>query len=305
MPTQLIRMTLHEGDPEGLRSATVAGRTTTVIACPWRRLDQLKQRPEAKRPAVYMLSGTPSEPAPSPFEHALYIGECDALTERFAGKHHKADAAEWSQIFLATASEGTFNKAHARLAEDLLVRRAAEANRSFLLNGPTSPVTLDDGDIAFAQEFVLNVALLIQTLGLPVFRPSASKMAASNDPSVARGDVLPKFGFSYTSEKIPAQMVVDGTDFVILAGSSARKKDGTLSPSMLQRRQEARASGILKPSAQSGYEVFTRDYPTKSTSMAGTMVYGSSCAGPIAWTHEETGQTYKDWLLAQTSTNGA
>src|SRR5689334_3497890 len=101
-PIQLIRLTLLDGDPEGLRSAGVAGRTTKLMGCPWSRLKTFRARPEANRPAVYFIIGTPLEDNSS-FNEAVYIGECDALASRFV-QHHMQDAADWAQIFLATTT---------------------------------------------------------------------------------------------------------------------------------------------------------------------------------------------------------
>jgi hypothetical protein len=98
-------------------------------------------------------------------------------------------------------------------------------------------------------------------------------------------------------------MVLDGAEFVIKAGSKARSADGVLSSGSLARRTAARKAGVLIPSDTPGLDMFTADHPTKSTSMAGEMVYGSSCAGPEAWRHIGTGKTYKEWLASQTGAN--
>ena len=302
MQTQLIRLTLHDGDPEGLRSAAIAGRSTLVLACPWNQFEILRKRDEAHRPAVYFLvAPTEGGVEAGGMEHTIYIGECDSVVERFAGGHHQAAAAEWSQIFVATTSEDTFNRAHARHAEHRLVAAARQANRALVRNGGTGPGKLSDGDTAFAGEFISNVIVLAQTLGLSLFRPSVS--APSEAGSATSTGVIPEFEFAYTKQKISARMVLDGASFVVKAGSLARAMDGVLSSGTLARRAAARTNGIMVPHSP-GFEKFTADYPARSTSMAGEMVYGSSCAGPEAWRHAGTGQTYRDWLAEQTASKG-
>lgn len=317
MPTQLIRLILLDGDPEGLRLASIAGRTTVLLACPWTQLKALLQRDEAKRPAAYFLVGAPSDgTGEHGYDQAIYIGECDSLAERFASQHHKADAAEWNQIFLVTTSEGTFNKAHARLAEYRLRERALEAKRAQVLTKTAGLGKTDEGDTAFAEEFVSNVVLLAQTLGLTLFRPPVSisknlSNATTKTPhvklSIDKSEELKHiFRFSYTNTEIPAELVLDGSESVIRAGSLARTKEGTGLPiGIAQRRQAARQAGILVATDNPDFERFTADYPTTSTSAAGAMIYGSACAGPIAWRHVETGQTYKDWLAGQTGASNA
>lgn len=303
MPTQMIRLILLDGDPEGLRSASIAGRTTVLWACPWVQIKSLLQRPEATRPGVYFMVGTPLPEAATQSDQAIYIGECDSLADRFAGKHHQVDGAEWSQIFLATTTEGTFNKAHARHAEDRLVSSVRAAGRALCMNGGTSPGRVDEGDVAFAQDFVANVVMLAQTLGLALFRPSVSADTSTLNHGKPVSESLDAvtFKFAYRGASVDARLVLDGSEFVIKKGSQARAKDMEgLSEGMRLRRLTARQNGLLVPAAEAGVEVFTADYPTKSTSTAGSMIYGSSCAGPVAWRHVRTGQTYKEWLSEQT-----
>lgn len=314
MPTQMIRLILLNGDPEGLRSAAIAGRTTVLIACPWTQLKTLLDRDEARRPAVYLLFGSPLSDASQAYEQSIYIGECDSLAERFSGGHHKAEAAEWSQIFLATTTEGTFNKAHARLAEHRLRERAVEANRADVLTKASSEGRIDEGDAAFAHEFVENVVVLAQTLGLTLFRRPVTRVPRTPQPSLTSGSEQPSSGYSSTSpsngpelfdfdyrrgETIKAQMALDGAEFVVTAGSLARADDlEGLSTTLAQKRRAAREAGILVPD-QPGLERFTSDYATSSPSAAGSLVYGSACAGPIAWRHVKSGLLYKDWLATE------
>jgi hypothetical protein len=315
----MIRLILYDGDPEGLRAASMAGRTTVLFACPWAQRPLLMEREEAKRPAVYLLVGFADVVgAEGAFEQAIYIGECDSLKERFEGKHHKSDSAEWTQIFLATTSEGTFNKAHARQAEYRLREKALEAKRSAVLTKSASPGKIDEGDAAFAQEFVSNVIVLAETLGLGVFRPPVSmKIAAASKAVSGIGttglptnaatatDVAPTaiFSFDYTSSKIPAKMALDGSEFVILSGSYARAKEGIgLSVTVREKRRLALEAGTLVKTDDPDFLRFTADLPMTSSSAAGAMVYGSSCAGPIAWRHDGTGLLMKDWQLSQKGT---
>lgn len=291
---QLVRLVLLDGDPEGLRSVSIAGRTTVVTGCPYAGLQGLRKRDEARRPAAYFLVGDDLQQQ----REAVYIGECDSLDDRFAGSHHALDRADWRHIFVASTSDRTFNKAHARRAEHLLVQRALETKRAAVLTKQTSAGELDDGDSAFAREFVTNVFILAEILGVGVFRPPPTVVAANGTSSVpTQAGSQELFEFSYTGQAIPARMVIDGKDFVILKGSKALAEDKTgLPDSIRAMRQAARAAGLLvKDPADPNFEVFTADHPASSTSAAGSMVYGSSCAGPIAWRHAVTRQSYKDW----------
>jgi hypothetical protein len=261
----------------------------------------LKARDEAQRPAVYIMLGSSSGAESAAFESAVYVGACDSLIERFANGHHKMQAAEWSQIFLATTLEDTFNKAHATRAEHLLVTAAKEAKRADPLNGGTAPGKLAPGDAAFAAEFVENVRVLAQTLGVSVFRSSAT--LAMKAGVEASGKVTPapsEFEFVYTKTGPTARMLIDGLHFTILAGSLARAEDMKgLPPGSRLKREAARKAGILVPTDTRGVERFVHDFVTSSASAAGEVVYGSSCAGTTAWRHIETGLLYRDWQAKQ------
>ena len=291
---QLVRLVLLDGGPGGLRSVSIAGRTTVVKGCPYAGPQALRKRDEARRPAICFLVGDDLQQQ----REAVYIGECASLDDRFASSHHASDRADWRHIFVASTSDRTFDKAHARRAEHLLVQRASETKRAVVLTRRTSAGELDDGDSAFAREFVANVFVLAEILGINVFRPSPT-MAEASRTSVAAAPAGNQhvFEFSYTGQAIPACMVIDTEVFVVLKASKAlpEGKKGLLIASAPRARP--RAAGVLvKGPANPSFEVFTADHTASSTSAAGSMIYGSSCAGPIAWRHTVTRQSYKDWI---------
>lgn len=103
MATQMIRLTLHDGDPEGLRLAMLAGRSTMVWACPFTQMSRLLARDEADHPGVHFLIGPPPEKSQAAaFDTAIYIGGCDSLANRFV-QHYKVNATEWTHAFVQDA----------------------------------------------------------------------------------------------------------------------------------------------------------------------------------------------------------
>ena len=304
MATRLVRLQLLNGDPEGLRSANIAGRTTEVTGCPWIELPALLQQPEAKRPAVYFLVGLmPESDSTGDVAEAVYVGECDSLSERFSGKHHRAEDAEWSQIFVATAREDTFNKAHARLAEHLLTLRAHEAGRATVLTKQTSPGNLPEGDISFATEFVENVIVLAQVLGVSVFRPKPKLKAnvTTEIPAIGAQGTQAEISeivweFAYTKQPVAARMIVDGSKFIVLKGSKARKRaDAASSPFAYNQQNIAMKLGALVEEP-GGELIFKDDFAARSISAAGAAVYGSNCQGPDAWYDPVTKLSYRERL---------
>lgn len=304
---RLIRLTLLEGDPDGLRTVAIAGSTTVVTCCPLSRLSALKERDEATRPAVYFLSGE------SDGSDAIYIGECDSLADRFRGKHHAMDKAEWRQIAVAFTTDETFNKAHARRAEHLLVDTARALRRAKVFTDQTSPGKLSDGDAAFTRDFVNDVALLAEILGIRVFRgrqseaPHERAAAPLPRPKPAESRVVPEESrsnlvgdtFRFTGARdIAARMRADGAGFLVLSGSEMRK--GVLSacpPSALNvcnRVMEGRLAEQIPEKPD--HLRLTADVPTTSTSTAAGLLTGTSLRGPHVWEHEGTGLRYDRWL---------
>lgn len=310
---RLIRLTLLEGDPDGIRSVAIAGSTTVVTCCPISRISSLKQREESARPAIYMLSGE------SDGSEAIYIGECDSLVDRFRSKHHAMDKADWQQIALASTTDETFNKAHARRAEHLLVEIARSMRRVDVMTDQTSPGKLSDGDAAFAQDFVEDVALLAEIVGIRIFRgrdvsvvakaplnvpPPTVRTNIQSDPipPATSADVFRFVG----GRDLQAQMQADGAKFVVLAGAELRKAvAGACPPSALVIRAKLEQAGLFEQHpTRDGYWRLKADVPVNSTSAAAGLLTGSSLRGPHVWEHEASRQRYDVWLEAAQKMGG-
>lgn len=298
MSTQLIRLTLLEGDPDGLRTAEIAGRTTKLIACPISSIDKLLTRSEARRTAVYFLYGHGFEDG----AEAIYVGECDAVARRFNGQHHAMDKAEWRQLVVAFSSDAIFNKAHARRSEHLLAERVRGAGRAALLADRSGPGDLDEGDAAFAGQFVGDVATLAETLGFVAFRATPTirrrSTTEASEPIIDESDDAP---FRYIGEtRFDAKMRVVLDDFIVLEGSHARMDETPgCADSIRNLRTRAKAEGILVPDEPAKTLRMTRDLAVGSTSAAGGLVGGRNSRGPNEWVHVRTGQTYAQWISSK------
>lgn len=298
MSTQLIRLTLLEGDPDGLRTAEIAGRTTKLIACPVSSIDKLLGRSEARRTAVYFLYGHVFDDG----GEAIYVGECDAVARRFNGQHHAMDKAEWRQLVVAFSSDAIFNKAHARRSEHLLTERVRAAARASLLTDRSGPGDLDEGDTAFAEQFAGDVATLAETLDFPAFRSTSATRRSRERASTAETDTDTDDAlFRYVGEaRFNAQMRVALDDFVLLEGSQARLDETPgCAESIRTLRARARAEGILVPDAAGSMLRLTRDFAVGSTSAAGGLIAGRNSRGPNEWVHVRTGRTYAQWVSSK------
>jgi hypothetical protein len=295
MKTQLIRLTLLEGDADGLRTAEIAGRTTKLIACPMSAVDKLLSRAEARRPAVYFLYGQDFE---KPTD-AIYVGECDAVARRFNGRHHAMEKAEWRQLVAAFSSDAIFNKAHARRAEHLLAERVKAAAKVTLMTERSGEGDLDEGDASFADQFVSDVAMLAETLGFNAFRsPKLPPSTAGQLPGSVQGVNSASDVFRFIGEAtLEARMLVQADDFIVLEGGLARLEETPgCNDSTRALRAKAKEVGVLVPTEDGQKLKVTRDFVVGSTSAAGGFIAGRNSRGPNEWVHISTGQTYAQWI---------
>jgi len=305
---------LVNGDPDGLRIVSIAGRTTVLAAVPITEMNQLLARHEADRVAVYFLTGI-SMPPREPTNVAdgfvakpvIYIGQTGSVRRRFA-EHHRMQDADWSSLFVATTTCGVFNSAHARFVEKVLTERAREVGACEVLNQADS-VHLDDGDRAFAEEFGQNVFALSQILGSDHFRPrptvgGAAPSAAGptsvqnlTSPTTILKQQVQDFKFQYTNKNpINATMRVIGGRFILLKNSEALRRDSINVASVAFARQRAIDDGYISQAETGEFHTVLKDMEFGSPSAAGQMVYGSSCRGPEAWFVAGETRTYADWL---------
>lgn len=306
MPAQMIRLVLLDGQTTGLRSIQLAGRTTQMLACPMSTRSDIYSRKEGVRPAVYILTGAD----PGGVERsAIYIGECDSFTERFRGKHHALQRAEWAEVFVATTSDGVLNKAHTLYAEDYLRQLASAAGLANDLTERSTSPTLDEGDKAFATAFADDIVLLSKVLGLDVFSPRIRRMVTNVESSAvlslpARHAEMSVTGedintvlpiFEYRAKGAYGRMQPSGSEFYLLAGSTLTKDESPTIPTNAARlRSEGLKTGQLIKLSDALFEV-KKDIPLSSVSLAAAIVSGNSTRGPQSWVLPDTNETYAQW----------
>lgn len=87
----------------------------------------------------------------------------------------------------------------------------------------------------------------------------------------------------------------NGSQFVVLAGSQAKREWTGQPHSYLQLREELSASGVLKLSDDCSHLVFVEDTPFKSPSAASATVLGRTDNGRNTWRLKGTAITYAAW----------
>ena len=143
------------------------------------------------------------------------------------------------------------------------------------------------------MEYFLDQLLLV----LPAVRVDLfNKQTRSREITKEKESELPSFELFLKKEKINATAVLNNGEFVVQAGSLARKEwigDRTKKTSYWQLHDKLVEKGILV--LEGSHRKFSESYAFPSTSAAGAVVNGRSTAGPIAWKVIGTKQTYKEW----------
>ena len=295
MPTpSSIRLFLVHGDPGGLRTAEIGLSTCKAVACPRASLAALRQRPEAARTGVYVLLGELDGAT------HLYVGEGDEVLSRIARHDNTKDF--WDRLVFFVSKDENLTKAHVRYLEARLLELATAAKRARLTNGTApAPGGLPEADRAEMELFLSHIRVLLGVLGVSAFEAPALRASAGPTTPEPPARDLPHFYL--TSRDLRAEALLDGTDFVVLRGSHARKPKASFADYYAALRRELVSTGVLV--TRDGKDVFAVDHVFSSPSAAAQIVLGISANGRIHWKLAD-GTTLKDWqesLLADAASS--
>ncbi len=289
-----IRIFLVEGRPTGIRTVEVGNWTIKALVAPRAELAKLRERPEAGRPGVYFLLG---EDPDDPGRLRVYVGESDDAVARQDA--HARQKEFWDTVVVFISQDDRLTKAHVRWLEAELLRRVGEARRARLDNTQNPDArSLPEADTAEMREFVDQVILVAEVLGLGIF-PYSGWGTRSASPADSPASVLipivpgiPSLSAEGRQYRAYARLTPDG--FVVLKGSVAAP---TMQPSVQKGYSEIRAhlisEGVLSQSS-SGELTFQQDYVFRGGSAAACVVSGSSRNGRSFWKLDD-GRTLGEW----------
>ncbi len=272
---QTIQIFLPKGTPRGLRVAEITTRIVRVIEVPRNELSEFLAMPESQQVGIYFLVGELYE---SGLPRA-YIGQSGNVGQRLAQHHQSKDF--WNRALVVVSLTNNFTQTHALFLEWLALGQAQKVGRYQLENSnagarPHTPAPLE----ADCHEIHETAAILLATLGQPIFEPLTSISNGSNTPELfyCKGSGAHGVG-ELTSE-----------GFVVLMGSQGRAQVvSSLRGTPLEKMREQLVNdGILFQEGE--MLVFKRDQLFSSPSTAATALMGRSANGWIEWKTAE-GQT--------------
>jgi hypothetical protein len=298
-----LKLYLVDGTPSGVITAELGVSSLRAAVASRTALPELIRRDEASRTGIYLLIG----PDPDlPGRLLVYVGEGDQVRTRLAS--HDADESKdfFTRAVLIVSKDENLTKAHGRYLESRLITAIRLAGRAKLTNGTEPDFRgLPEPEIADMERVLEEIDVLLPVLGFDILRPAGHEMPISEaknpiDSSMGSPSAPNDPVFIFTESGTNARAREMGGEFVVLAGSTARKNEMTsCSYGVRQRRAQLLSDGTLVPTADGSHLKFLKDAAFDSPTGAGAAVYAGSINGRKYWRHSITKQTYGDWRDAQ------
>jgi hypothetical protein len=283
-----LKLYLADGTPSGVITAELGVSSVRAAVASRTALPELIRREEAARTGIYLLVG----PDPDlPGRQLVYVGEGDQVKTRLAA--HDADEAKefFTRAVLIVSKDENLTKAHGRYLESRIIAAIRGAGRAKLVNGTEPPFKgLPEPEIADMERVLDEIEILLPVLGFDVLQPTAGDQL--QPPGTA--PVAPTFMADI--KKAKARAVERGGEFVVLAGSTAlRREIDAIPQSVKDARKALIEAGVLVPDADAELYQFAQDASFGSPSGASAAVAGRADNGRTTWRVEGNGLSYAAW----------
>ncbi len=298
-----LKLYLVDGTPSGVITAELGISSVRAAFASRTALPELIRREEATRTGVYLLAG----PDPDlPGRQLVYVGEGDQVKTRLAA--HDADEAKefFTRAVLVVSKDENLTKAHGRYLEGRIIAAIRKAGRAKLVNGTEPPFRgLPEPEIADMERVLDEIEILLPVLGFDILRPVGQEAGAPTRADLSENLVAPVSAdpdalFTFTESGADAKAREASDEFVVLAGSLAKRQEvKSCGEGLKRRRAQLIADGVLLPEEDAKLLRFSADTAFDSPSGAAGVVYGGNVSGNRYWKHAATGQTYGEWRKRQ------
>jgi hypothetical protein len=283
-----LKLYLAHGKPSGVITAELGVSLVRAAVASRTALPELIRREEAARTGIYPLVG----PDPDlPVRQLVYVGEGDQVKTRLAS--HDADEAKefFTRAVLIVSKDENLTKAHGRYLESRIIAAIRGAGRAKLVNGTEQQFRgLPEPEIADMERVLDEIEILLPVLGFDVLPPMAGNQLHQE------GIVPVAPTFTADIRKAKARAVERGGEFVVLAGSTALRRESDAIPqSVKDARKALIEAGVLVADADTELYRFSQDASFGSRSGANAAVAGRADNGRTTWRVEDNGQSYAAW----------
>ena len=294
-----LKLYLVDGTPSGVITAELGVSSVRAAVATRTALPELIRRDEATGTGIYLLVGPDPD---SSGRQLVYVGEGDQVKTRLATHDSDLTKEFFTRAVLIVSKDENLTKAHARYLESRVIAAIRDAGRAKLVNGTEPPFRgLPEPEIADMERVLDEIEVLLPVLGFDILRSIGkdfdqakvitAKMAKSPDLPMVAGDQ-----FEFTEAGTLAKARESSGEFVVLAGSTARRMETPSCPEGAKRRRaQLLADATLVPTDVDGFLRFTADTSFDTPSGAGGVVSGASVNGRTSWRHASTGQSYAVW----------
>lgn len=259
-----IETFLPDGTLEGVRIIEISESEIKAFIIPRIKLNSVKDRPEIKQPALYLLFNSG--------DGQVYIGESENFFHRI--KNHDQSKDFWDTAVAIVSTTNRLEKSDVKYLESLAVERAKASAAMEVLN-KTIPVrnNVHEFKVHSLQGILDDTALVAELLGFSVFATSKE----------SKSDV-----WYCTAKLTDARAEFRGDKFVVLSGSVI---DKTVAPSWANRWKQAMADRLdifTKLGRDNGDTVeLTENVSFKSPNHAGGFLTGRNVNAWITFKNNE------------------
>ena len=296
---RMLTLRLIDGKPDGMLQVEEKNWNVSVLQTSRNDIvtKKLHSRPEAERPGVYILLG---EKVPEPIaeekesEPTAYVGETDnQIIVRL--NQHIVEKDWWEKAILITSQPNYLNKAHVLYLEARLLKIIKKAGNVRLENVQEPDPRISGDDELEMNRFLDALLVILTTLHGDMFLKKPTRQENEEKPRDEASSST-RITFELRSDRLGynARMVLDGSDYIVLADSLARKWQGDKHATDGKRIDELKNKGILE-STDEGMLRFTEDYAFKSPSKAARVVTGRNANGRTEWLIEGSDQSLRQW----------
>lgn len=293
----VVKLLLIDDDPSMRVVCDQANRTARVVKVPRAMLAQSADRPELSQVGLYLLVGDNVDEPDRPY---VYVGESEGVFQRLLQHDKSFDKSwTWRLALVVLAQDGAINKAHVKYLEHTWYRALKAADAVELEQTTPAPATLNESELAAAEDFSATAKALVGVLGFRFFEPLVSRPI----PLVSSGESqAPRFVF-LTSKKTGNKAFGRPTSggFLVEKGSQLDAEEKPSDAHYWKPVRDAlRAQGVIGP--VDGRLTFLTDWLTSSPSRAAAAVYGGSVNGLEYWRAEHDASPLRDWLAKHAMT---
>ncbi|MFN5285222.1 MAG: GIY-YIG nuclease family protein [Planctomyces sp.] len=240
-----------------------------------------------RRTGVYCLVGPDPE---NSLRDAVYFGEGDNVLARLTAHDRDESRDFWTRCAVVISKDQNITKSHGRFLESRLMSLANQAGRATVHNGTApSPPSLPEPDVADMEYFLSQLQLALPVLGFAFLQ---SKPVASPASTATAADESPLFCLNAVGAEARAREI--NGEFVVLQGSTARRKGLAFWTSYKSLRDQLVEEGLLVNGSHPDFYVFAEDVSFASPSAGAAVVNAGNMSGRKMW-KTETDETCQQW----------